>query len=54
MPAYQRLLTIIFRFEIPPSGLDAFQSETTIKSLKELARAGHTVVISIHQVRKMT
>lgn len=35
----------------PTSGLDAFQSETTLKSLKELARAGHTVAISIHQVR---
>ena len=34
----------------PTSGLDAFQSETTLKSLKDLARAGHTVVISIHQV----
>lgn len=33
----------------PTTGLDAFQAERVVKSLRELAQAGHTVVCSIHQ-----
>eukprot|EP00177_Eucheuma_denticulatum_P001468 GFKZ01002636.1.p1 GENE.GFKZ01002636.1~~GFKZ01002636.1.p1 ORF type:complete len:690 (+),score=80.33 GFKZ01002636.1:234-2303(+) len=33
----------------PTTGLDAFQAERVVKSLRELAEAGHTVVCSIHQ-----
>ena len=33
----------------PTSGLDAFQALRVMQSLKKLADAGHTVIISIHQ-----
>jgi len=33
----------------PTSGLDAFQALRVMQSLKSLAEAGHTVIVSIHQ-----
>ena len=33
------------------SGLDAFQAEKVVETLKQLAKDGHTVICSIHQPR---
>ncbi|KAK9866000.1 hypothetical protein WJX84_002019 [Apatococcus fuscideae] len=35
----------------PTTGLDSFQAEKVMQTLKDLAAAGHTVVTSIHQPR---
>jgi ABC-type multidrug transport system ATPase subunit len=35
----------------PPTGLDAFQAQVVVSTLKALAQAGHTLVTSIHQPR---
>uniref|UniRef100_A0A383W6T5 ABC transporter domain-containing protein n=1 Tax=Tetradesmus obliquus TaxID=3088 RepID=A0A383W6T5_TETOB len=35
----------------PTTGLDSFQAEKVVATLKQLASAGHTVVCSIHQPR---
>lgn len=34
-----------------PSGLDAFQAEKVMETLRQLAQDGHTVLCSIHQPR---
>lgn len=36
---------------LPPSGLDAFQAEKVMETLRQLAQEGHTVICSIHQPR---
>lgn len=42
--------SVIFADE-PTTGLDAFQAEMVMETLRQLAQAGHTVVCSIHQPR---
>lgn len=42
--------SVIFADE-PTTGLDAFQAEQVIQTLRKLAEDGHTVIISIHQPR---
>ncbi|MEW5320304.1 MAG: hypothetical protein WDW38_011386 [Sanguina aurantia] len=42
--------SLIFLDE-PTTGLDSFQAEKVMRTMKELARSGHTVVSSIHQPR---
>ncbi|EFJ09064.1 ATP-binding cassette transporter [Selaginella moellendorffii] len=42
--------SVIFADE-PTTGLDAFQAEQVMETLKKLAQDGHTVVCSIHQPR---
>lgn len=37
--------------KIIPSGLDAFQAEKVMETLRQLAQDGHTVICSIHQPR---
>ncbi|KAJ9140846.1 hypothetical protein P3X46_031442 [Hevea brasiliensis] len=42
--------SVIFTDE-PTTGLDAFQAERVMETLRQLAQAGHTVICSIHQPR---
>ncbi|CAM6085848.1 unnamed protein product [Calypogeia fissa] len=42
--------SVIFADE-PTTGLDAFQAEQVMETLKQLAEEGHTVIASIHQPR---
>ncbi len=42
--------SLIFLDE-PTTGLDAFQAQVVVATLKALAQAGHTVVTSLHQPR---
>eukprot|EP00850_Spirogloea_muscicola_P011306 SM000069S20743 [mRNA] locus=s69:581477:585310:- [translate_table: standard] len=42
--------SVIFADE-PTTGLDAFQAEKVMETLRQLAKDGHTVVASIHQPR---
>jgi ABC-type multidrug transport system ATPase subunit len=42
--------SVIFADE-PTTGLDAFQAERVMQTLRQLAQEGHTVVCSIHQPR---
>ncbi|KAJ6891011.1 ABC transporter G family member 7 [Populus alba x Populus x berolinensis] len=42
--------SVIFSDE-PTTGLDAFQSEKVMETLRQLAQDGHTVICSIHQPR---
>ncbi|KAL2633644.1 hypothetical protein R1flu_005123 [Riccia fluitans] len=42
--------SVIFADE-PTTGLDAFQAEQVMETLRELAHDGHTVICSIHQPR---
>ncbi|KAE9618703.1 putative sulfate-transporting ATPase [Lupinus albus] len=42
--------SVIFADE-PTTGLDAFQAEKVMETLKQLAQDGHTVICSIHQPR---
>ncbi|KAG7032043.1 ABC transporter G family member 7 [Cucurbita argyrosperma subsp. argyrosperma] len=42
--------SVIFADE-PTTGLDAFQAEKVVETLKQLAKDGHTVICSIHQPR---
>ncbi|XP_077253751.1 ABC-2 type transporter family protein [Tasmannia lanceolata] len=42
--------SVIFADE-PTTGLDAFQAESVMETLRQLAQDGHTVVCSIHQPR---
>ena len=34
----------------PTSGLDSFQAQAVVQTLKKLAKAGRTIIASIHQV----
>lgn len=38
-------------FDVVSSGLDAFQAEQVMETLRKLAQDGHTVICSIHQPR---
>ncbi|KAK3040743.1 hypothetical protein RJ639_029265, partial [Escallonia herrerae] len=42
--------SVIFADE-PTTGLDAFQAERVVETLRQLAQDGHTVICSIHQPR---
>uniref|UniRef100_A0A2P2M5U0 ABC transporter G family member 7 isoform X1 n=1 Tax=Rhizophora mucronata TaxID=61149 RepID=A0A2P2M5U0_RHIMU len=42
--------SVIFSDE-PTTGLDAFQAESVMETLRQLAQDGHTVICSIHQPR---
>ncbi|KAF6138891.1 hypothetical protein GIB67_025620 [Kingdonia uniflora] len=42
--------SVIFADE-PTTGLDAFQAEKVVETLRQLAQDGHTVICSIHQPR---
>ena len=40
-----------FQFLLVHSGLDAFQAEKVMETLRQLVQDGHTVICSIHQPR---